>query len=164
MDGRPHRSWLMRAAAVAQALETGLLVVLLSGLILFSSAQIVLRNVFSIGLTWGDGLTRLAVLWLALLGALAASREGRHITMGAIVRWLPKRLQLAAAVIADTFAVIVSALLAWSSFDFVRDSRMYGDVLLGQVPAWWLQAIMPVAFAMIALRYLIRGVRRFGDR
>ena len=154
----------MRAAAVAQALETGLLVVLLSGLILFSSAQIILRNVFSIGLTWGDGLTRLAVLWLALLGALAASREGRHITMGAIVRWLPKRLQLAAAVIADTFAVIVSALLAWSSFDFVRDSRMYGDVLLGQVPAWWLQAIMPVAFAMIALRYLIRGVRRFGDR
>ena len=106
----------------------------------------------------------MAVLWLALLGALAASREGRHITMGAIVRWLPKRLQLAAAVIADTFAVIVSALLAWSSFDFVRDSRMYGDVLLGQVPAWWLQAIMPVAFAMIALRYLIRGVRRFGDR
>ena len=42
-----------------------------------------LRNFFSIGFAWGDGLTRLAVLWLGLLGALAASRDGRHITMGA---------------------------------------------------------------------------------
>lgn len=164
MDGRPHQSWLTRAAAVVRAVENGLLVLLLSGLILFSSAQIVLRNLFSIGLTWGDGLTRLAVLWLALLGALAASREGRHITMGALVRWLPKRLQLAAAVTADAFAVFVSGLLAWSSFAFVRDSRAYGDVLLGQVPAWWLQAIMPVAFALIAVRYLVRGLRRLGDR
>ncbi len=66
----------------------------LGGLVVFASAQIVLRNVFSIGLTWSDGLIRLVVLWLALLGALAASREGRHITMGAVTRWLPQRLQL----------------------------------------------------------------------
>ncbi len=161
--GRQH-SWLTRAAALVRAIESGLIVLLLSCLILFSSAQILLRNVFSIGLTWGDGLTRLLVLWLALLGALAASREGRHITMGAVVRWLPKGLQFSAAVVADAFAASVSGLLAWSAFEFVRDSRMYGDVLLGEVPAWWLQAIMPAAFALIAVRYLIRGLRRFGDR
>lgn len=149
---------------VVRAVEDGLLVVLLSGLILFASAQIVLRNLFSVGITWGDGLTRLTVLWLALLGALAASREGRHITMGAVVRWLPKRWQLVAAVTADAFTVVVSGLLAWSSFEFVRDSYAYGDVLLDNVPAWWLQAIMPVAFALIAVRYLIRGLRRLGDR
>jgi TRAP-type C4-dicarboxylate transport system permease small subunit len=164
LDGGPQQSWLRRATVAVQVVEDGLLVVLLSGLILFSSAQIVLRNFFSVGITWGDGLTRLAVLWLALLGALAASREGRHITMGAVVRWLPKRWQLGAAVTADAFAVAVSGLLAWSSFEFVRDSRAYGDVLLDGVPAWWLQSIMPVAFALIAVRYLIRGLRRLGDR
>ena len=95
------------------------------------AAQIVLRNVFSIGVTWGDGLARLAVLWLALLGALAASRDGRHITMGALLQRLPPRLQLVAGVCADMFAAVVSAALAYLAFEFVRDSREFGDTLLG---------------------------------
>ena len=67
---------------------------MLGVLVVFSSAQIVLRNLFSIGVTWGDGLTRLVVLWLALLGALAASREGSHITMGAVTRGCRQSLQI----------------------------------------------------------------------
>lgn len=163
MDGRGHHLWWTRAAAWVRIAEDILLAVLLGGLVLFSSAQIVLRNVFSVALTWGDELTRLTVLWLALLGALAASREGRHITMAAVVRWLPKPLRLAAGIFADLFAAAITALLTWSSLNFVLDSRTYGDVLLNQVPAWWLQAAMPVAFALIALRYLLRGLRRLKD-
>ena len=75
MDDGSHNSWFTRAARVAHALENALLVGLLGFLILFSFVQIVLRNVFSIGVTWGDGLTRIIVLWLALLGALAYPRQ-----------------------------------------------------------------------------------------
>lgn len=156
----PPRSWWTRAAAWGRRLETALLVVLLGGLVVFSSAQIVLRNVFSVGIGWGDGLVRLSVLWLALLGAVAASAEGRHINVGALTRWLPPRLARAAGTVADLFAAAVSAALAWFSLAFVNDSRQFGDTLLDGVPAWPLQAIMPVAFALIACRYL----RRTGAR
>jgi TRAP-type C4-dicarboxylate transport system permease small subunit len=124
------------------------------------AAQIVLRNVFSIGFAWGDGLARLAVLWLGLLGALAASRDGRHITMGALVRWLPPGARVAAGVCADALGVAVSAALAWYSLAFVRDSREFGDTLLGDVPAWWLQAIMPVAFALMTWQFGVQVVKR----
>lgn len=136
------------------------MVVILGGLILFGAAQIVLRNVFSISFAWGDGLARLAVLWLGLLGALAASRDGRHITMGAVGRLLSPRLQMFARLAADLFAAGVSALLAWHSWAFVSDSREFGDVLLGGVPAWWLQAIMPVAFALMTYQFLVQGILR----
>jgi len=142
------------------ALENGLLVALLGFLVVFSFAQIVLRNVFSIGVTWGDGLTRVVVLWLALLGALAASRDGRHIRMNAVMQWLPPKVQLAAGVGSDLFAAVVSGVLAYLAFVFVRDSRGYGDVLLGQFPAWWFQAVMPVAFALIAYRFALHAVIR----
>lgn len=145
---------------MGRAIETALIVLFLGGLIVFASAQIILRNFFSIGLTWGDGLTRLVVLWLALVGALAASRDGRHITMGAVIRWLPAGLQRATGVLADLFAAAVSSFLAWSAWGFVRDSREFGDLLLGDVPAWWLQAIMPVAFALIAFQFALRCLRR----
>jgi TRAP-type C4-dicarboxylate transport system permease small subunit len=129
-------------------------------LIVFASAQIVLRNVFSIGVTWGDGLIRLAVLWLALLGALAASRDDRHITVGALVRWLPPRAQHVAHVVASLFGAAVSGFFAWYSLLFVRDSQAFGDTLLNELPAWPLQAIMPIAFGLIAYRYLLQALRR----
>jgi TRAP-type C4-dicarboxylate transport system permease small subunit len=160
LDDGSHSSWLTRAARVGLALENALVAALLGFLIVFSFAQIVLRNVFSIGFTWGDGLTRVVVLWLALLGALAASRDGRHIRMNAFVQWLPPRLRVIVDVGADLFAAVVSAALAYFAFEFVRDSRSYGDTLLGQFPAWWFESIMPVAFALIAYRFAAHALRR----
>jgi TRAP-type C4-dicarboxylate transport system permease small subunit len=160
LEQRTQPTWWARAAVFGRKLETALLVVLLGSLIVFSSTQILLRNVFSIGVTWGDGFTRLLVLWIALVGALAASSEGRHITVGALVRWLPPALQSAAAIIADVFAALLAAAFAWFSFVFVRDSWDFQDTLFDGLPAWPFQAIMPAAFGLIALRYLLRGIGR----
>ena len=151
---------MTRAARIELAIENGLLVALLGFLIVFSFAQIVLRNVFSIGVTWGDGLTRVVVLWLALLGALAASRDGRHIRMNAFLQWLPPRLQVVVGVGSDLFAAVVSAALAYFALEFVRQARSYGDTLLGQFPAWWFESIMPVAFALIAYRFVLHALLR----
>jgi TRAP-type C4-dicarboxylate transport system permease small subunit len=152
--------WWSKADRAARALETWLIVAVLGGLILLGAAQIVLRNFFSFGFAWGDGVARLAVLWLGLLGALAASRDRRHITMGALARWLPPRVRTAAGILADAFGAAVSAALAWFSWAFVADSREFGDLLLGDLPAWWLQAIMPVAFALMAWQFAIAAVTR----
>jgi TRAP-type C4-dicarboxylate transport system permease small subunit len=137
-----------------------LIVVVLGGLVVFATAQIVLRNFFSIGVNWSDGLIRLIVLWLALVGTLAASREGRHLTMGAVTRWLSPRLQTVAGVTVDLFAAIFCGLLARYAVSFVADSREFGDTLLNVVPAWWLQAPLPIAFTLSAWQFLVRAVLR----
>src|SRR5690606_26397511 len=107
-----------------------MLVVFLTGLIVLASSQILLRNVFSLGIAWADGLIRLAVLWLALVGAMAASRDRRHIRIDVVTRLLPPPLQRAAAVLRNLFTAAVCALLARYSWAFVQDSREFGDVLL----------------------------------
>ena len=160
MSDVAQNRWWARVDRVARNLETWLIVIVLGGLILLGAAQIVLRNAFSIGFAWGDGLARLAVLWLALLGALAASRDGRHITMGALARVLPPKLRVAAGVCADVFGAVVSAALAYAAWKFVGDSREFGDTMLGDFPAWWFQAIMPAAFALIAWQFLVQAVKR----
>ena len=160
MSEASRHSWWNRVEGLGRAVETWLIVLLLGGLIVFASAQIVLRNFFSIGFTFGDGLIRLTVLWLALLGALAASRDGRHVTMGAATRWLPQRLQTGAHVLADLFGALVSAAFGWYALQFVQDSREFGDLLLNDVPAWWFQAIMPVAFALMAIQFVAHAVGR----
>jgi TRAP-type C4-dicarboxylate transport system permease small subunit len=155
-----RKHWWDRVEQATRVAETWLIVGVLGALILFGATQIVLRNFFSIGFAWGDGAARLAVLWLALLGALAATRDGRHISMGVITRWLPERMHVLASTAADAFGAAVSGALAWYSWVFVRDSREFGDVLLTGIPAWWLQAVMPIAFALMTYQFLAHAARR----
>ncbi len=71
--------------------EDAVLVVILSGMILLAAGQIVLRNFFDIGFIWSDEALRMMVLWLAVAGAVAASRNDKHINIDVLDRFLPGR-------------------------------------------------------------------------
>ncbi len=149
-----RQSWLSRAGGWIARIEDVLLLLLLGLLILLASSQILLRNVFSVGFAWTDGTIRLAVLWLALLAAMAAARERRHIAIDVVIRRFPPLLRRIVAVITCGFVAAVMAVLASYAWAFVAESREFGDVLVDNWPAWILQIIMPVGFALIGVRYL----------
>ena len=67
-----------RLEKTGKALEDGLLVLIVTVMILLAAMQIFLRNFFDIGFLWTDELLRLLVLWLAVAGAVAASRKDRQ--------------------------------------------------------------------------------------
>jgi TRAP-type C4-dicarboxylate transport system permease small subunit len=150
--------WLAQAAALGRWLENAILIVLLTGLMLLASTQILLRNVFSIGLPWADGLVRLTVLWLALVGAVAASRDHKHIAINLSDRFLPERWRRRVEIGVDLFTAVVAGWLCWYALVFVGESREFGDALLGGLPAWPFQVILPVGFGLIAYRYAWRCV------
>ncbi len=87
MSKEEDRSILMRAGAFLHRLEDGMLVGLLLLLIGMAVAQIFLRNFLGSGILWGDALLRVAVLWIGLLGAMAASRRGAHIGIDVVSRF-----------------------------------------------------------------------------
>lgn len=159
MNARQYR-WLQLAELWGRRIENGLLFVLLSGLILLASSQIILRNVFSLGLAWGDGMVRLMVLWLALTGGIAASRDHKQIAIDVVTRLLPENARRAADVVAHLFTALVTGFVAWHSLRFVRDSYEFGDTLLSDWPAWVFQVILPFGFAAISYRYLLRAIQR----
>jgi TRAP-type C4-dicarboxylate transport system permease small subunit len=142
-----------QASGTLQRLEDGLLALLLGALIVLAALQILLRGVFGTGLAWADPLLRALVLWLGLLGAVAASRDGRHITVDAVSRLLPGRMRAAVTVATSLFAAAVSALIAWHAGRFVASEFAFGSSAFSGIPAWALQSIIPVAFGAIALRY-----------
>ena len=150
---------LGRLERIGRALEDAILVILLTVMISVGAGQIFLRNVFDIGFLWTDEMLRLLVLWLAVAGAVAASRQDRHISLAILDRYLPPRGQHAVKVLTHLFTVIVCLLIARYSLAFVITSREFGDTLLGNVPAWPLQAVMPVGFALIAWRYTVLALR-----
>jgi len=157
-------SVLGKLERAGKALEDAVLVILLTGMILLAASQIVLRNFFDLGFFWTDEMLRLLVLWLAMAGAVAASRKDRHISIAVLDRFLPEKVQAAVKIVLDLFTAGICGLIAWHALAFVRSSHEFGDVLLGGVPAWIPQAVLPLGFGLIAWRYalfVVRGVARF---
>jgi len=101
---------------------------------------------------------RILLLWTAMFGAVAASRENRQIAIDVLSRFLPGRWKNLAMTLVQFFTAAVSGLIAWHSYRFVNDSRMFEDLLMGDWPAWVFQSVIPLGFAMIAYRYLVFGL------
>lgn len=155
---------LSRLERAGKAIEDAVLVILLTGMIVLAFGQIVLRNFFDIGFFWTDEMLRLLVLWLAVAGAVAASRKNKHISIAVLDRFLPDKVNAVVRILLDLFTAGICALITWHSLAFVRTSHEFGDILLGSVPAWIPQAVLPLGFGLIAYRYALfalRGVVRF---
>jgi len=145
-------------------LEDAMLALLLAAMILIGGWQIFMRNVIGISLSWADESQRLLLLWLALLGAVAASRDRKQLRIDLASRYLegfPRHLLEA---LADLLTAVVSGIIGWYALSFVRETWRFGDVVLGQIPAWIVQVILPFAFLMIAIRHLIDGLLSAGGR
>ena len=159
-DTRPRPGWLERAERAGRLIENLALVTILSGMILLASLQIFYRNFLDSGFAWADEALRLMVLWVAMLGAVVASREDRHISIDVLSHVLPETARNWAAVLVNAFTSIVSLNLAWYSALFVAESIEYQELLLNDLPAWLFQSILPVAFLLIGYRYGIWCLRR----
>jgi len=134
-------------------LEKWLLVFLICSLVAFAVLQIILRNFFSTGLVWGDDLLRHGVLWLSILGAARATLEEKHIRIDLLPRILPPRFRFITDTMCCLFSFLVCLVLFWTSWNFVQDERMLGDIAFASIPFWYLELIFPIGFGLMALRF-----------
>lgn len=143
-------------------LENMTLVVLLAVMVAVAFVQIIARNLFDAGFPLADPFLRVGVLWLGLLGALVASRTDHHISIDVLTRFMPAAVAPWLNLVTFGFTAAVSGTIAWVSARFVYDEYQMESPLFGVVPAWPFEIIMPIAFGLIALRYLMHAVIDFG--
>jgi len=139
--------------------EDFLLVALLSSMILLASTQILLRNLFEFGLVWADPLLRIMVLWLGMIGATVASRDNRHIHIDLISHFFSKTAYLLVQTFVGQFTSWVCLLVAWNGAYWVRLDFVDGLTGILGIPAWALEIIIPITFALIGIRYFLFSLR-----
>lgn len=147
----------LRATAIV---EDGILVFMLAAMIALAGTQILLRNVFETGLQWGDPLLRVSVMWIGLLGAMAATRDDNHINIDVVSRFLPPRAKAASRLVTDLFTAAVCGLLTYHGARFVLFDKEAGTIAFAFVPTWVCELIIPIGFGIIALRFSISFVLR----
>ncbi len=138
-------------------MEARLIVVLLSGLIVLSFTQIVMRNFFHSGLNWGDVLMRHGALWIGLLGASLATKEARHLSIEFASHLIPQHWARSLATFIKIFASTVCAVLTYYAYDFVNYEQEGGAILIFEIPTWLFQIVIPYSFAVICFRFLLNA-------
>jgi TRAP-type C4-dicarboxylate transport system permease small subunit len=144
---RLHR-WLLQT-------EIFLLVMFFLSLVLIAVAQIIMRNFFASGIVWAESYVRIVVLWLAMIGAMLASHNDQHIAIDVLLKKMSVTSALWVKRVTSLFTAVICFIIAWHSFGFVLDEYEYGGVAFASVPNWLCEAIIPVSFFIIALRYLL---------
>ena len=145
-------------ARVLRRIESGLLVALLLAMIGVAVYQVVARNLFDTGLTWGDGMVRVALLWITMIGAMAAGPDG-HIRVDVVGRFASERTARRLARVTNLFTAILCIALGWYSITLIGYDYADGTPGFGAVPAWVCELVIPVASGVMGLRYLIASIK-----
>ncbi|OYT93475.1 MAG: C4-dicarboxylate ABC transporter permease [Burkholderiales bacterium PBB3] len=125
--------------------------------------EILMRPLLGQGIENASVLVQHLGLVLAMLGALAAERNGHLTTLGGgtltqgaatntesaveLTAW--KR---AAYTYANASAALVCGLLTWASWRFVSSEIEAAHRLAYGIPVWWVQATMPFGFAVLGAK------------
>lgn len=139
-------TWLRR-------IEDGLAVTVLSVMVSLPLAQFAVREFFGQSLSGTMPVVQHLTLWATFVGAVLAARSDRLLAM-ATTSFLPRPWQGRSRVLTALVAVSVTSLLTVASVQLVLVDYRYGGSVAWGVPVWAVSTVMPIGFAVIAVRIL----------
>lgn len=93
-------------------------------------------------------------MWLAFVGGLVATREGKHLTLSTAELFGEGRASRLARLFSYTVAAATVAVLSYASAQVVIANRDAATVLPIGLPEWVSETVMPVALALMAARFV----------
>ena len=136
-----------------------LLLVGLAGLQIAARWHVIAQFLPDGGIPWADSVLKSTVLWLAMLGALTAARDDKHLGMDALVHVLSPNTKRVVRTLAFLFAAAVSGYVAYYGYQFVLLERESPSDSNSVIPGWLVAAIFPIAFFGMSLRFFLHAVK-----
>ena len=123
--------------------------------------EIVLRPLLGKGIDNAPVLVQHLGLVLAMLGAIAAERNGHLTSLGSSFDSLvDRRFHRAVQLFANGSSSFICGILALASWRFVASEMEASRILAYDIPVWWVQATMPLGFLLLGAKL---GARRFSS-
>lgn len=93
-----------------------LMVVCISGMVILVFGNVVLRYLFSTGITWSEEMSRFLFLWSVFLGSIIAFKDNSHLSVNSLIKRLPFRVRQILLLIGDVMILYI----LWMFFDGSR--------------------------------------------
>jgi TRAP-type transport system small permease protein len=106
-------------------------------------------------LVWYDEVATILLAWVTFYGAALAVLKHAHMGVPEIVRMLPPRGRIAAAVVAQLCSLAFFVLLAWVGYEILEVLATDRLVSLPDVSVAYAQSVIPLSAVLIVIGQLL---------
>jgi C4-dicarboxylate transporter, DctM subunit len=131
-------------------------VVLTLAMVALPVLEIVLRATRGAGMPGNSKYVQHFMVWLGFVGALIATGTSRHLGLSTAQFLNPGWKRTASQSFGVLVSAVTSMVLTYASYKVVRANAEGSDTLAGGIPVWWSEVIVPVAMALITLRFILK--------
>lgn len=158
---RESRRWAGRVNRVENSAVTAALAVM----VVVPLAEAALRRTLHVSIAASTTIVQHMVLVVGMLGGAIAAREGRLL---ALSTWGESKLhgpwKGVARIFASAVSVTVCAFLSLAAYQFVKTELDAAKILAYGVPVWVVECVLPLGFALIGARILLRASEKWPAR
>ncbi len=138
---------------------------ILLAMVVSVTADIILRNTTRRGFVWANEVSEYALYLMTLLTAPWLLRRGQHVRIDLVLNAVPPRVAWLLEAASDLLGLLVCLVFVWYGVVMTGESLRLGSITIKNLvfPEWWLLAPLPVLFLLLAIEFLLRLHRLFGD-
>ncbi len=133
-------------------------------LVVVTIAAVFMRYLFNAPLQWTEEVSGLLMIWIVMLGGIAAERDGQQLTIPLLPDALPRRVGLVMNIVVSAFSIAILAYMGWLGWQLAGRAQYKLTQILG-VSWFWIDVAVSVGAAGMAVYTLfriVRYVREFG--
>ncbi|HVL70867.1 MAG TPA: TRAP transporter small permease [Beijerinckiaceae bacterium] len=124
--------------------------------------QFYTRYVLNASLGWTEEIARYLLIMVTFIGSITAMRKGTHISVEALLIYMPPRVRHWLLVIIDALVALFCGAMAY--YGWVLGNRAPGYMVSVDIPKAWMYWAVAGALAGITYHAIVRFVRRLRDR
>jgi len=160
-DGDAPASAWERTRTFLKTAENLLLVAVLGALMLLPLAEAFVRKFFEAGIPGASAITQHFTLIIGMLGGAIAARDNRLLSMSALPVVLKGKARSICVFGGFSVAAAMTLFLVEGGISFVGQEKAFGDILVGRLPVWVMEAFIPFGFTLVAVRIWLNSSEKW---
>jgi TRAP-type C4-dicarboxylate transport system permease small subunit len=96
---------------------------------------------------------------VGFVGATLATKEGKHINIDIVSRWMPSLGKNIATLITHLFSFFICCALTYAALKFIKNEVEMGNRTFLNIPVWIPETILPMTFSLMTLRFGLRSFK-----
>lgn len=139
---------------------------ILFGMVIAVTADIVLRNLAGRGFIWANEVSEYALYMMTLLTGPWLLRRGQHVRLDLLLTAVPRRAAWVMEAAGDILGFLVCLAMIRFGLLMTTEAWRLGSLTIKNLvfPEWWLLAPLPAIFMLLAIEFVFRFRRVLTDR
>lgn len=131
---------------------------ILFGMVILVTADILLRNLFVGGFVWANEVSEYALYMMTLLTGPWLLRRGQHVRLDLVLGAVPRRFAWLMEAAGDILGFLVCLVMIYFGVLMTAEAWRLGSLTIKNLvfPEWWLLAPMPAIFILLAIEFVFR--------